>query len=989
MTKKRKREKTSAHVVPQRPGGLSPEEIKRLCTTRLFQAPVKVWRIETNRAGGQEANRSYTPNSPFPPSVTTEDERPLRETDGAADISANRNVVKSNIIEPATKNPSIHSINGKPGGIARTVQVSRSEPSTRVKYGSNNGPAQRLTSIPTTSSHWSSSDARQSLNAFLQQNDGSDSESSDDESSSNGKKEVPRSRHIAGSIAESFAEELRRATKDLGPDPRLPSNSPTDSIEAGDRVHPQSIPAEQEETHTDSKLGSPAPSESEGVSLPQALRSDRRKSMYSQDQDQTTSIIKSLAPSKTDPEGSGRRNVTTLAIRSSNQASISSKNHQQESTTAAPIPSGSQRIHQPNNIADTITTPNTLARPTTPNQAPASPHVAAAPSSQDDVYAIVNQIARDVLGSPRAFPGSKLLNSLDQSFGNGTEHLGISDVGIDESGHGRTRSQTALTLLDLCNQPSGVAPRPATWDTRSDSSLSELSRISTPPCLDNAQQSAAGRNEQHAVMLEESKVTVGKSALPLSRKKKCRMTGITSKHFSPVKSKNSKQAKSRPQDALSGGMPSDVNEEQSTVDSVSHPPDILEALEVQVSEQVPECQASHGTVNDFPDPIEFRSPPKAPKKRSPTKRPKTTGKYSAHFPHPNNLDFTLLDRVDLYNTTASSRKVPTGTSICPVPSIHEPHFGIVQEKLWREPFWLLVAVVFLNQTTGRAAVPTFWNLKRKWPTIEALATADQQEVMAFIQHLGLQNQRSKRIIGLAQVWLRDPPVAGRRHRTLHYPAKGDGAGYKPGQVIEGAKSPGSELPDAAVAAPTPPPVDDTTLTPGALEIGHLPGCKQYAYDSWRIFCRDVLRGVADDYNGLNARSTTITTTTTPTNITADAVNMAAAEAAATLESLPRFEPEWQRVLPQDKELRACVRWMWLREGWIWDPLTGEKRMATLVEMEKAREGEMEIGDPGERKFAVAAAAEATGSGMGSVGGVIEGVSSTAAVIVGDDNEMVG
>jgi hypothetical protein len=39
---------------------------------------------------------------------------------------------------------------------------------------------------------------------------------------------------------------------------------------------------------------------------------------------------------------------------------------------------------------------------------------------------------------------------------------------------------------------------------------------------------------------------------------------------------------------------------------------------------------------------------------------------------------------------------------------------------------------------------------------------------------------------------------------------------------------------------------------------------------------------------------------------------------------PSSEPEWKRVLPEDKELRACLRWMWMREGFEWDPATGDK-----------------------------------------------------------------
>ena len=45
----------------------------------------------------------------------------------------------------------------------------------------------------------------------------------------------------------------------------------------------------------------------------------------------------------------------------------------------------------------------------------------------------------------------------------------------------------------------------------------------------------------------------------------------------------------------------------------------------------------------------------------------------------------------------------------------------------------------------------------------------------------------------------------------------------------------------------------------------------------------------------------------------------------------------------------------MREGWVWDHDTGDKREATSEEMEKAVRGEMEIDDPTERKFAAQAA----------------------------------
>jgi hypothetical protein len=255
----------------------------------------------------------------------------------------------------------------------------------------------------------------------------------------------------------------------------------------------------------------------------------------------------------------------------------------------------------------------------------------------------------------------------------------------------------------------------------------------------------------------------------------------------------------------------------------------------------------------------------------------------------------------LYNTTSGGKRVPKGTSVVPVPPISESAFGIIQEKLWHDPFWLLIAVTFLNKTTGRAAVPIFWKLKRQYPTPKDLAAADQNDLMVMIHSLGLQNARSKRLILMAEAWMTSPPIAGRRYRTLNYPSKGDGRASNTANVVE----------------------EDADDCGGALEIGHIPGCRDYAWDSWRIFCRDVLRGVAEDYNGKGAAD--------------------------------NFIPEWKSVLPGDKELRACLRWMWLREGWIWDHERGSKRRASDEEMEQAKLGQMKFEDPQEMKFAAQAA----------------------------------
>lgn len=284
---------------------------------------------------------------------------------------------------------------------------------------------------------------------------------------------------------------------------------------------------------------------------------------------------------------------------------------------------------------------------------------------------------------------------------------------------------------------------------------------------------------------------------------------------------------------------------------------------------------------------------KSPAKATPASKRAHTGTVSKFF---------IDNRVDIFNSTSSSRNAPAGTSVVPAPPTSAEKFGIIQEDTWREPFWLLVAVVLLNKTTGRAAVPVFKQIRLRYSTPEELAGAEYDELLDMIGHLGLQTGRTRNLIELAKTWVSDPPIAGKLYRKRDYPNKGDGKAADVANIVD----------------------EDMPVCRGAIEIGHLRGCGAYAYDSWRIFCRDVLRGVAEDYNGKNATE-------------------------------EQFVPEWQRVLPGDKELRACLRWMWLREGYIWDPLTGDKRAATEDEMEKAALGKMEVEDAQEAKFVAKAA----------------------------------
>ena len=181
-------------------------------------------------------------------------------------------------------------------------------------------------------------------------------------------------------------------------------------------------------------------------------------------------------------------------------------------------------------------------------------------------------------------------------------------------------------------------------------------------------------------------------------------------------------------------------------------------------------------------------------------------------------------------------------------------------------------------------MPVFYDLIARYPTPEDLAEAVHEDVVAIFQHLGLQNQRAKRVVNMAKAWRDHPPQKGVRYRCLNYPCPGDGKNVKPNECI-----------------------DDGDERVG-WEIAHIPGVGAYAFDSWRIFCRDELRG---------------------------------------FEEIEELDGEWTRVVPLDKELRAYLRWRWLKNGWVWDPLTGKRREAEENELEKAGKGGVMIeGDGG-------------------------------------------
>ncbi|KAK2589780.1 hypothetical protein QQS21_012539 [Conoideocrella luteorostrata] len=243
-------------------------------------------------------------------------------------------------------------------------------------------------------------------------------------------------------------------------------------------------------------------------------------------------------------------------------------------------------------------------------------------------------------------------------------------------------------------------------------------------------------------------------------------------------------------------------------------------------------------------------------------------------------------------------------SSVPFPPLSSLQFGLIQEKLAHKPFWLLIAVTFLIKTNGQAAIPVFYRVKEKFPSPQHLADPDNaEEVFNMIRHLGLATNRLAFIQKYATAFLKTPPSPGVLYKVRKYDRRDSQPMAMESMGPQSGKSHSLLTPSGS----------DDEATMEAWEIGHMTQGK-YTLDSWRIFCRDELLGRSKDWNGAGRE--------------------------------PEFQPEWMRVMPQDKELRAYLRWMWMREGWEWDPTTGERKVLRRELREAVNERRVEYDSDG-------------------------------------------
>ncbi|KAI5853906.1 DNA glycosylase [Tricharina praecox] len=231
----------------------------------------------------------------------------------------------------------------------------------------------------------------------------------------------------------------------------------------------------------------------------------------------------------------------------------------------------------------------------------------------------------------------------------------------------------------------------------------------------------------------------------------------------------------------------------------------------------------------------------------PPKRRKSTRKSIVNSPY-----FTAPRTLATVVNVKGSGRTPKGISVTPWPPFTAEKFGLVQEELRDNPFHLLISTTFLNRTKGSVARPLLDKFLSLYPTPEILSTAPQADLETLLQPIGLYRVRAERLIKMATEWLVNPPGAAEKV-LYNYPAKDT-----PPFPIPGREPRGVEM-------------------KMKWEIAHLPGVGAYALDSWRIFCRDALRG-----------------------------------------GVKGGDEEWRSVVPKDKELRAYCRWMWAKDGVVWE-----------------------------------------------------------------------
>ncbi|VDB88344.1 unnamed protein product [Peniophora sp. CBMAI 1063] len=143
---------------------------------------------------------------------------------------------------------------------------------------------------------------------------------------------------------------------------------------------------------------------------------------------------------------------------------------------------------------------------------------------------------------------------------------------------------------------------------------------------------------------------------------------------------------------------------------------------------------------------------------------------------------------------------------------------LIQECFKKNPFLMVVAVIFLNKTSATVAIPAFCQVIERWKTPKDFAQADRKKLFKLIEHLGLGNTRSDGLIKLGKLWLEYPPVTTQSLQE-------DPTRARAQRTI-----------NAKMARKKNPKLFRHLSDEDMPAIAHLPLVGQYAVDSYKMFC---------------------------------------------------------------------------------------------------------------------------------------------------------
>jgi methyl-CpG-binding domain protein 4 len=108
---------------------------------------------------------------------------------------------------------------------------------------------------------------------------------------------------------------------------------------------------------------------------------------------------------------------------------------------------------------------------------------------------------------------------------------------------------------------------------------------------------------------------------------------------------------------------------------------------------------------------------------------------------------------------------------------------VFQENLKTEPFWMVVGCILVNKVRWNPGVYT--EVRRRWPTASLLANASQEELERVVSRLGLGKVRARNLRSFSKAWcMKRPKTAG---EIMTMPGCGNYAADSWAIFVEGRK----------------------------------------------------------------------------------------------------------------------------------------------------------------------------------------------------------